>query len=81
MKTTISHKEQTRFLSNGQPLRPFITRNTRLPVMCGHMGVCSMRYGVWDTSHLKNSRIMKLVNLGSSLKFSYCLYLVVFHCH
>ena len=58
MKSITSLKEKTRFLSSGQPLRPFITRNTQLPVTCGHMGVCSMRYGVWDTSHLKRRRLL-----------------------
>ena len=33
--------------------RPFISRSTLQPVMCGALGHSCMRYGVWDTNHLK----------------------------
>ena len=33
--------------------RPFTTRNTPQPVMCGAMELSCMRFGVWDTSPLK----------------------------
>ena len=39
--------------------RPFITRSTPLPVMCGALVVSCMRYGVSDTNHLKATRIQK----------------------
>ncbi len=55
----MSHKERTKFLSSGRPLRPFTTRSTPLPVMCGPTGVCSTRYGVLDTNHLRLTKIMR----------------------
>ena len=33
--------------------RPYTTRSTPLPVMCGVLVYSCMRYGAWDTSHLK----------------------------
>ena len=33
--------------------RHCIIGNTQSTVMCGVMVVCYMRYGVWDTSHLR----------------------------
>ena len=61
MKTTTYRKDETRFLSNGQPLRLYITRSTPLPVMCGPTDVCSMRYGVLDTNRLKEYQTSTLV--------------------
>ena len=35
------------------------TRSTPLLVMCGVMEFSCMRYGVWDTNHLKTSQIIR----------------------
>ncbi len=63
MRITTSHKERTRSLSSGQPLRPFTTRSTRLRVMCGPTGACSMRCGVLDTSRLRENLIKRYYRL------------------
>ena len=39
--------------------RPFTTRSTPLPAMCGALDVSCMRSGVSDTSHLKATIILK----------------------
>ena len=49
-----------KYLSNGQLQKLLTTRNTPLPVMFGALAVCSMRYGVLDTSHLKAFKIPQL---------------------
>ena len=38
---------------NGLPLRPYITKSTPQPVMCGVMAVSFTRYGVSDINLLK----------------------------
>ena len=39
--------------SSGVPQRQFSAESIQLPVMCGAMVVCCMRYGVLDTNRLK----------------------------
>ena len=36
--------------------RPFTTRSTPLPVMCGALAVSCMRYGALDANHLKSAQ-------------------------
>ena len=48
-----------RFQSSGQLQKPFISINIPLPVMSGAMGVCSMRFGVLDISHLNRPKMLK----------------------
>ena len=52
MKTTMSPMV-AKYQSSGQLQKLLTSKNTPLPVMSGAMGVCSMRFGVWDTSLLK----------------------------
>ena len=40
--------------------RPFTTRSTPLPVMCGALAVSCMRYGVLDTNHLRHITMQRL---------------------
>ena len=49
--------------SSGQLQKPFTTRNTPLPVMSGAMGACSMRFGVWDSNHLRDQETLRFVQL------------------
>ena len=42
--------------------RPYTTRSTPLPVMCGALGVSYTRFGVLDTNHLKATIILRYVN-------------------
>ena len=58
MKTTMSHKVDG-YQSNGQPQKPFTTRNTPLLVTSGVMGACSMRFGVSDISHLNRPKFSR----------------------
>ena len=39
--------------------RLFTSRSTPLLVMCGAMELSCMRYGVWDTNHLRTSPMSK----------------------
>ena len=48
-KKEICEHQRYTYVSN----RHSITRNTQLLVMCGAMELSCMKYGVWDTSHLK----------------------------
>ena len=43
--------------------RPFTTRNTPQPVMCGAMEFSCMRFGVWDTSPTKTWKTLRLIFL------------------
>ena len=43
-------------------LRPFTTRSTPLPVMCGALDALCMRSGVSDTSHLNVTIILRYGN-------------------
>ncbi len=58
---TITYLTVVQSLSSGQPLRPFTSRSTPLPVTCGPTGVCSTRYGALDTNHLREWEIWKYV--------------------
>ena len=49
------------FPSSGLHQRLSTTRSTPQPVMCGAMGVCCMRYGVWDTSHLNFKATLRYI--------------------
>ena len=39
--------------------RPSTTRSTPQPVMCGALVHSCMRYGVWDTNHLRGKQIIR----------------------
>jgi len=39
---------------NSDVFRHCTTENIQFKVMCGAMGVCYMRYGVWDVNRLKS---------------------------
>ena len=47
--------------------RPYTTRSTPQPVMCGALGVSCMRFGVSDTSHLKAAIILRYNDTISSV--------------
>ena len=56
LKITTMYLKVEESLSSGQHQRPCTTASTPPPVMSGAMAVCSMRYGVWDKSHLEQQR-------------------------
>ena len=64
MKHTMCPVEEW-FLSGGQLLRLSTSRSTLLPVMCGAMDVCCMRYGALGTNSLMEKTILKLVYASS----------------
>ena len=49
-------------------LRPFTTRSTPLPVMCGALDALCMRSGVSDTSRLKATIILRYNNIANRLE-------------
>ena len=57
-KTTISLMEEC-FLSSGQLHKLSLTKSTPLPLMCGALDVCCMKYGALDSNHLKQYAILR----------------------
>ena len=65
MRLTTSPKEE-KYQSSGQLLKPLFITNTPLPVTSGATDVCSMRYGVSDTHHLKELRTQRSSEIVAS---------------